>query len=170
MPLPIYEIDGAIAAPMVKTHYVDKNNLRFTVSNRKNIIFQMGCTTKPFVDILQILNELEEGAKKHRIKKVQWEQSDFIFGLYTTIEDTKRAYLQQQRKLKIVLVSGIKYVETESERNQRLREAHVDAQTNEHYPKAKTTKRLLAKFYWERIAVSATSFVKSCEECKNENA
>lgn len=119
------------------------------------------------IDILQILDFIEEKAKKSGIKRVQWQKKDLIF-TYITIENLKNAYLQQQRKLKIVLIDPIKEVSDPLEREKILRDAHINSQTNQRYNRTQTITRLQSQFYWKCMTLHAGLFLKACEIC-NKN-
>lgn len=167
--IPIYESTRTIRAPVVNTEInQDANEIIIKMVNKKespllSIIHPLNTD----IDILQILDFIEEKAKKSGIKRVQWQKKDLIF-TYITIENLKNAYLQQQRKLKIVLIDPIREVSDPLEREKILRDAHINSQTNQHYNRTQTITRLQSQFYWKCMTLHAGLFLKACEIC-NKN-
>lgn len=161
--LPIYESAHGIRAPIARSNIVD-GNIVITITNKQRKLFEISGTLEPKFSIIWILNAIESKAKDNRIKRIQWPKNDIIFMLID-IQNFKDIYLQQNRRLRIVLTDAIKYISNIQNREIILKESHIDASTNEHYGRKKTIARLQSQYYWKCITLEATLFVKSCKQC-----
>lgn len=171
--LPIIESDHKIRAPEATSDCTtsDENEIILNIKIKNNRCELINITTKvngdDFGDISQALDELEKQTRRLHIDKIQWKKTDIIFA-FIPVETFKAVYLQVHRKLHIVLTKPIKHVNDIAQREEILQWAHIDAQTNEHYSLSKTNARLLSQYYWKYIKLSAATYVKSCEQCKQK--
>lgn len=169
--LPIYDSVRTIRAPMVKTDIDgEANKIVISIVNKRNAVLT-GITIplQSNIDMEFVLDSIEEEAKRLNVRRVQWRKRDIMFG-FVKIEDLKNTYLEKQRKLKIVLTEPITRVNDPLERERVMAEAHINAETNEHYSRTVTTHRLQSRFIWKQMTLQANLFVKACNECNECNA